>query len=119
MTTRHRYTILVLIVANFLVLGYLASHDSTFNDSHESIPTTLTLLPNITIQDDKGQSMVTNDFIGSPLFVQFVNSNVNAQVASIDRILENPTKRIIPILLITRLLCFELSNGVIILLGTR
>jgi len=89
---RVRYIVLIsiLIVANVLVAGWLVVNRGN-PDLHSRVTPIQesSLLPVMDLQDDRKQIISTKNLIGSPLFVQFIDPRVDAQVNAILNILKN------------------------------
>ena len=92
---RSRFTIALLIVANLSLASYVLARRYIFAAS-ELVPVAQSkTLPLVELQDENGRKFRTDRFIGAPLFVQFVNPSVEAQLVSVQRVREQrPTKSI-------------------------
>lgn len=82
MMIRYRLLIGLLVAANLTVAGFIFTrpHES----ANESSPETKKpeRLPLVKLRDDAGRELVTDTFAGKPLFIQFINPHVQAQVDS-------------------------------------
>ena len=107
MKTKSTFAIGFLIVANVVCLGVFAARKlSTLSPSKKTAPppvstSGLPRLPKLELKDDRGQEFSTASFFGSPLFVQFVNSNIDAQIVSFTRVREDRLASVIYWLVIT------------------
>jgi hypothetical protein len=98
---RSRLAIGFLIVANVLLGGYVFARRYIFA-APILVPVAQShTLPLIELQDEKGNVFRTDRFIGSPLFVQFVNPSVEAQLASVVNVREHRPRKPISWLLLT------------------
>jgi hypothetical protein len=59
------------------------------------------ILPLVELRDDNGRVFRTDRFIGSPLFVQFINPHVEAEIASFLNVRNNRPKKSISWMLLT------------------
>lgn len=91
MKSRQRMLILILATANLVVIGYLFGR--SYLPAAKSIPgqaDDARRLPLVELRNDEGRILSSSTFIGSPLFVQFVNPEVDQQIESIKTILSDP-----------------------------
>lgn len=102
MSYRHRFIILTLIIANITLGGYIVSrrYVSKSVPAHSQIQH-FQALPIVELRDDRGLVLNTKRFIGAPLFIQFIKSQVPAQIDSVRYILTNRPKQPFSWLLIT------------------
>ncbi len=100
MSNRNRIIIGILLAANLIAGGlvFARRYSSRAPDSLSESGS----LPSLDIRDDSGRSINTNQFLGSPLFVQFVNPYVDAQIASVIKARQNRPDRSITWLLVTK-----------------
>lgn len=99
----HRLRIITaLIVANLTFGAYVLYQQNTLRatfDSSSAAPDSV--LPIVELRDDRGRSFSTGQFLGTNLFVQFVNPQVDAQIDSVIDVLTNPPSRPVSWLLFT------------------
>ena len=101
MSFRSRIIIGVLIAANLLLAGYISIVRSRQPVAAASKSTSPKLLPKVQLFDDRGQTLHSEQFLGTPLFVQFVNPDVRQQTDVIAAILNDRPKQPLKILLVT------------------
>ncbi|HEX8183980.1 MAG TPA: hypothetical protein VF747_04495, partial [Blastocatellia bacterium] len=102
MSFRHRFIIALLVAANLIVIGYLFS----FRQRSSSAADTVAInkphsLPLLKLSDDGGKEFDTRMFMGTPLFVLFINPHVQAQVDAYLRVRNQQFKRPVSWLLIS------------------
>lgn len=97
MSHRMRFIIGILITANLLLAGYIAAVRSrqpvTSADTKR--------LPQVPLFDDRGQTFQSEQFLGTPLFVQFINPDVRQQTDLLSAILKDRPKQPVQMLLVT------------------
>jgi len=98
---RSRLVISVLILVNLSFVGYLAARRYVFAKPKLLPVAESHVLPLVEFRDEKGRVLRTELFIGSPLFVQFVNPRVEAQLVSFLNVRNNRPKKLISWMLLT------------------
>lgn len=102
MSLRSRIIIGVLIAANLLLAGYISIVRSRQPVAAAAPKTTSPkLLPKVQLFDDRGQTLQSEQFLGMPLFVQFVNPDIRPQTDVVAAILKDRPKQPVKILLLT------------------
>lgn len=101
MSLRTRIIIGVLIAANLLLAGYISIVRSRQPVAAASKSSRPKLLPSVQLFDDRGQTLQSEQFLGTPLFVQFVNPDVRQQTDVVAAILNDRPKQPVKILLVT------------------
>ena len=92
----------ILIAANLLLAGYITVVRSrqpvTPPDTKQ---TEKKMLPRFQLFDDRGQTFQSEQLLGTPLFVQFINPDVRQQIDLLSAILKDRPKQQVKILLVT------------------
>jgi hypothetical protein len=101
MPRRTQIIIGVLIAANLLLAGYISTVRSRQPVLAPSKRNNIELLPRVQLFDDRGQTLQSEQFVGTPLFVQFVNPDVRQQTDVVSAILKDRPKQPVKILLVT------------------
>lgn len=102
MSFRIRIILGFLIAVNLLIAGYI-----TVVRSRQAVPSLdaktaeKKLLPHVQMVDDRGQSLTSQQFLGTPLLVQFINPEVREQTDLLYAILQDRPKQPVKILLVT------------------
>ena len=92
----------VLIAANLLLVGYITVVRSRQPVTPPEARTTeKKLLPRAQLFDDRGQTFQSDQLLGTPLFVQFVNPDIRQQTDLVAAILKDRPKHPVKILLVT------------------
>lgn len=103
MTFRHRLLIGLLLGANLIVVGYLINSRQDSKTQAEPVTVKKTQrLPSLKLLDDGGKEFDTGELIGNPIFVQFINPHVPAQVDSYTRVRTQQWKQPVSWLLISK-----------------
>jgi len=102
MSRRVGVTITILIAANLLLAGYITVVRSrqpvTPPDTKQ---TEKKFLPRFQLFDDRGQTFQSEQLLGTPLFVQFINPDVQRHIDLLSAILKDRPKHDVRILLVT------------------
>lgn len=102
MSLRVRIIVGFLITANLVLAGYItvvrSRHPLTSPDDKA---TDKRLLPQIQLSDDRGQTIQSEQLLGTSLFVQFVNPDVRQQTDLVSAILKDRPQQPVKILLVT------------------
>ena len=102
MSRRSRVIIGILIAANLLLAGYISVVRSRQPVPSRNAKTSeKELLPQTQLFDDRGQTLRTEQFLGTPLFVQFINPDVEQQTNLLSAILKDPPQQPVKIVLVT------------------
>jgi hypothetical protein len=102
MSLRIRFTVVILIAANLFLAGYIVVVRSRQPATPAEARTAeKKLLPRIQLLDDRGQTFQSDQLLGTPLFVQFVNPNNRQQTDLVSAILKDRPKHPVKILLVT------------------
>lgn len=102
MSRRSRIIIGILIAANLLLVGYISVVRSRQPVTSRNAKTSeKKLLPQTQLFDDRGQTVRTEQFLGTPLFVQFINPDVRPHVDLLSAILKDRPKQDVKIFLVT------------------
>jgi hypothetical protein len=101
MSNRNRFIIGILLAVNLFVGSFVFARRYS-SASMPISPPGNDSLPMLELQDDSGNEFNTKQFIGSPLFVQFINPYVDAQIASLVKTRRNHPERPVSWLLITK-----------------
>lgn len=94
MSRHQRVLIVILVLANFAIGIYFFTGCSNMEAAPLVSAKQSQQLPAIELRDEYGTTFSTKKFLGKPLFVQFVNPLIDAQVASYLRVRDqfaNPT----------------------------
>lgn len=98
---RSRLFIGVLVLINVSLAGYVVAHRYIFAKP-KLVPVAQShMLPPVELRDEKGRVFHTDRFIGSPLFVQFINPHVEAEISSFLTVRNNRPKKSISWMLLT------------------
>lgn len=99
---RQRALIIILVIANVVMAGYVIGRNFRLRYTHDPVPVAESNnLPLIQLVDDNDRRINTSTLIGSPLFVQFVNPYIEAQIGSFLQVRENPPQTKVSWLLFT------------------
>lgn len=102
MSRRTRVIIGILIAANLLLAGYISVVRSRQPvTSPDTRTTEKKLLPRVQLSDDRGQTYLSEQLLGTPLFVQFINPDVRPHIELLSAILKDRPKQPVKILLMT------------------
>jgi hypothetical protein len=101
MALRIRITIGVLIAANLLLAGYISVVRSRQPAAANAKTTEKKFLPRVQLIDDRGNNLQSEQFLGTPLFVQFINPDVPQQTDVLSAILKDRPQRPVKIFLVT------------------
>ena len=102
MSLRTRIIIGTLVAVNLLLAGYITVVRSRQPVTSANARTTeKKLLPEVQMVDDRGQSLQTKQFLGTPLFVQFINPDVRQQTDLLSAILNDRPEKPVKILVVT------------------
>ena len=102
MSRRMRIIIGILIAANLLLAGYITVVRSRQPVTSPDAKTTeKKLLPRVQLFDDRGQTLQSEQLLGTPLFVQFINPDVRQHIDLLSAILKDRPKQPVKILLVT------------------
>ena len=102
MSRRVSVTIGILIAANLLLAGYITVVRSRQPlTSPDDKKTEKKLLPRVQLFDDRGQTFHSDQLLGTPLFVQFINPDVRPHIDLLSAILKDRPKQDLKILLVT------------------
>jgi len=98
---RVRLLLLVLIAANLLLATYVLAR--RFFPAGDALTEAIQKrkLPALLLRDDKGHNIDTATFIGRPLFIQFVKSEVKQQIDLASEVLRNLPEQPVTCLFIT------------------
>lgn len=100
MSFRTRIILGFLIAANVLLVGYISVVRSRQSGTSRAAAEKK-LLPQVQMLDDRGQTVQTKQFLGAPLYVQFINPDVRQQTDVLSAILNDRPKQPVKILLVT------------------
>ena len=79
----------ILVAANLLLAGYITMVRSRQPaTSPDAKPAEKILLPRIQLFDDRGQTFQSDQLLGTPLFVQFINPDVRQHIDVLSAILK-------------------------------
>ena len=101
MSLRIRFIVGILIAANLLLAGYITVVRSRQPVTSPNAKTEKKLLPRLQLIDDRGQTFQREQFLGTPLFVQFINPDVRQHIDLLSAILKDRPKQPVKILLVT------------------
>lgn len=102
MSRRVSVIIGILIAANLLLAGYITVVRSRQPlTSPDDKKTEKKLLPRVQLFDDRGQTFHSDQLLGTPLFVQFINPDVQQHIDLLSAILKDRPKQPVKILLVT------------------
>lgn len=102
MSLRTRFIVVFLIAANLFLAGYIVVVRSRQPVTPPDARTTeKKLLPRIQLFDDRGQNFQSDQLLGTPLFVQFVDPDIRQQTDLVSAILNDRPKHPVKILLVT------------------
>lgn len=99
MSLRTRIILGTLITVNLLLAGYITVVRSRQPATAKT--TEKKLLPEVQLSDDRGQTLQSKQFRGTPVFVQFINPDVRQQTDLLSAILNDRPKKPVKILLVT------------------
>src|SRR5262249_55129589 len=87
---------------NLLLAGYITVVRSRQAGTSANAKTTeKKLLPEVQMLDDRGQTLQSKQFLGAPLFVQFINPDIRQQTDLLSAVLKDRPKKPVKILLVT------------------
>ena len=102
MSRRAGIIIGILIAANLLLAGYITVVRSRQPLTPPDTKTTeKKLLPRVQLFDDRGQTFQSEQLLGTPLFVQFINPDVQQHIDLLYAILNDRPKQPVKILVVT------------------
>ena len=102
MSLRIRIILGVLIAANLLLAGYISVVRSRQPvTSPDARTTEKKHLPQLQMLDDRGLRLRSEQFLGKPLFVQFINPDVQQQTDLLSAILKDRPRQPVKILVVT------------------
>ena len=92
----------ILIAANLLLAGYITVVRSRQPvTSPVAKPAEKIFLPRVPLFDDRGRTLQSEQLLGTPLFVQFINPDVGPHIDLLSAILKDRPKDDVKILLVT------------------
>ena len=99
---RQRALISILVIANVVLASYVLGRNFISRYTDDPVPVAESnTLPLIDLVDDNDRRINTSTFVGSPLFVQFINPYVETQISSFVQIREHPPQTKVSWLLFT------------------
>ncbi len=101
MSLRIRLIVGFLIAVNVLLAGYISVVRSRQPETSRDAKTEKKLLPEVQMVNDRGQSLQSKQFLGTPLFVQFINPDVRQQTDLLSAVLNDRPKKPVKILVVT------------------
>ena len=113
MKVRTRIILVILILANALLAGYIVLMRWTayraasqyaaevITPSSETPTDQLKVLPQVELYTDQDQKISTRQFIGTPLLVQFIDPKIRQQTDVVSAVLKERPKQPVTLLLIT------------------
>ena len=102
MSLRIRFIVVILIAANLFLAGYIAVVRSRQPVTPPEAKTTeKKLLPRVQLFDDRGQTIESDQLLGTPLFVQFINPDVRPHINLLSALLKDRPKQPVKFVLLT------------------